>query len=345
MRRIVICGGGVAGLECLRALRAMAGDAPQITLVTDRVETVERQGTIAEALGLGRATGRDVVAIAAEHHAELHLSRLAIVNHDRVEMSNGLELPYDDLVVATGARMLAALPGATTIRGPEDAAEIQGIRQQLLAHEIHSIAFALPSKSTWALPLYNLALAIGAEAVAAGVTDAQLTIVTPEDAPLALLGRTAPDALAPLMSARGVELRTGVQPMELRHGKLLLAGGQALPAERVIALGQAHGRPPAGIPSHDGFLPVDDHGAVRGCQDIFAAGDITAHAVKHGTLAMQQADAVAEAISARLGMTVNPAPYPTDRHWHLTSDNAPVSLRAVPDAAPGAYAPAHRYAA
>jgi sulfide:quinone oxidoreductase len=40
---------------------------------------------------------------------------------------------------------------------------------------------------------------------------------------------------------------------------------------------------------------------VRGCDDVFAAGDATSFEVKHGGLATQQADALAEAIAAQVG--------------------------------------------
>ena len=43
--------------------------------------------------------------------------------------------------------------------------------------------------------------------------------------------------------------------------------------------------------------------------DIYAAGDVTAYPVKQGGLATQQADAVAEAIAARLGADIVPEPY------------------------------------
>ena len=321
MRRIVIGGGGIAGLECLRALRALAGDAPRITLVTDRVWTLDRQRPVVEALGLDRTPRQDVVAVATAQHADLHLSRLAIVREGSVVLGNGMELPYDDLVVATGARLRQALPGATTFRGMEDVAAIRVIRRQLLAREIHSVAFAVPSESTWPLPLFNLALAIGVEAAAAGLADARLTIVTPGEAPPASGGG---DALAQLLDARRIVVRTGARPRQLRDGQLLLSDGHAVPAERVIALGEARGCPPAGLASdRDGFLPVDTGGSVRGWSDVFAAGDVTAHSPKHGALAVQQADAVAETIAARLGVTIAPAPdRPRGRWLRPTGDAA-----------------------
>lgn len=332
MRRIVICGGGIAGLECLLALRAMAGDDLQITLVTDRVHTIDRQRAVAEAFGLGRAPRRDVAALATDQHADLHLSRLAIVRDGSVELSNGMVLPYDALVVATGARVLPTMPGFTRFRGLEDVPAIRTIREQLLAGEVQSVAFALPSKTAWALPLYELALAIGAEATVAGLTDAQLTIVTPEDTPLAPFGPAAADALSPLLAARGIELRTAVQPVRLRDERLLLSDGQILPAQRVVALGEARGCPPVGLASNrGGFVAVDAQGGVLGREDVFAAGDVAAHALKQGGLAAQQADAVAEAIAARIGVTIDPQPYRPILRGLLLSGDASLYLRAVPD--------------
>jgi hypothetical protein len=54
---------------------------------------------------------------------------------------------------------------------------------------------------------------------------------------------------------------------------------------------------------------VDEHGAVRGLQDVYAIGDIATVPIKQGGLAAQQADAAAAAIAARAGAPVDPAPF------------------------------------
>ena len=65
------------------------------------------------------------------------------------------------------------------------------------------------------------------------------------------------------------------------------------------------GRPPGGLPTDErGFVPVDDRGAVRGLDDVYAIGDITTAPIKQGGLAAQQADAAAAAIAARAGAPV-----------------------------------------
>ena len=52
---------------------------------------------------------------------------------------------------------------------------------------------------------------------------------------------------------------------------------------------------------------TDVHGRVIGAPDVYAAGDVTAFAVKQGGIACQQADAAAEHIAARAGADVEPA--------------------------------------
>ena len=65
-----------------------------------------------------------------------------------------------------------------------------------------------------------------------------------------------------------------------------------------------------GIPcGRDGFIHTDSHGRVPGLHGVFAAGDATTFPIKHGGLAAQQADAVAEAIAYSVGADVEPKPF------------------------------------
>ena len=59
----------------------------------------------------------------------------------------------------------------------------------------------------------------------------------------------------------------------------------------------------------NGFIPTDQYGRVRGEGHVFAAGDATDFAVKHGGLAAQQADVVAREVAALAGASVSPQPF------------------------------------
>ena len=69
-------------------------------------------------------------------------------------------------------------------------------------------------------------------------------------------------------------------------------------------------------------------GRVRDLEDVYAAGDVTAFAVKQGGLAAQQAEAVAEAIAARAGAPVDPAPFRPVIRGLLLTGAEPIYLRA-----------------
>ena len=102
-----------------------------------------------------------------------------------------------------------------------------------------------------------------------------------------------------------------------------------MPADVVVALGELVGPRIIGLPHDDaGFIPVDMHGRVRGCDDVFAAGDATDFEVKHGGLATRQADAVAEAIAAQVGAIDAAEPFHPIVRAMLLAGDAPLYIDA-----------------
>jgi sulfide:quinone oxidoreductase len=87
-----------------------------------------------------------------------------------------------------------------------------------------------------------------------------------------------------------------------------------------VSLPELYGPHVRGLPcAVNGFIPVDLHCRVRGVERVYAAGDATDFAVKHGGIAAQQADAVAESIAALAGAAVKPRPFrPTIQGMLLT---------------------------
>jgi sulfide:quinone oxidoreductase len=71
-----------------------------------------------------------------------------------------------------------------------------------------------------------------------------------------------------------------------------------------------------------GFIRVDARdGRVEGTANVWAAGDAIAYPIKHGGLATQQADAIAEELAARVGVPLDPAPFrPVLRGMLLTGE-------------------------
>ena len=91
---------------------------------------------------------------------------------------------------------------------------------------------------------------------------------------------------------------------------LRLDPGLPMAVDRALFLPAVHGPAIEGT-AHDGrgFVPVDQHARVPGVPGVYAAGDVTALALKHSTLASAQGTAAAEAIAAAAGGDVEPEPW------------------------------------
>jgi sulfide:quinone oxidoreductase len=103
-------------------------------------------------------------------------------------------------------------------------------------------------------------------------------------------------------------------------------------AAHVVTLADVVARPIAGVPTdRAGFVSVDLHGHVVGEPSLYAAGEVTSFPLRQGGIAAQQADAVAEAIAARLaGARAEPAPFDPVLRARLTTSGAPLYLQARP---------------
>src|SRR4051812_27971889 len=131
--RVLIAGGGVAGLETALALRALAADRVEIAMLAAEPSFVYRPLSVGVPFG-GAATVRvDLAAVAAERGFELVLDRVTAVDLQAraVDTQHTGRRPYDDLVLALGARQEVAIPGALTFRGPRDVDEYRRLLSTL----------------------------------------------------------------------------------------------------------------------------------------------------------------------------------------------------------------------
>jgi sulfide:quinone oxidoreductase len=322
---IVVAGGGVAAVEAVAALRALAGQLPRITLLAPDRELVPRSASVAAPFGFGQPAPLRFEAIARRVRFGRHRATLARVDASaRVAFdSYGEPVGYDKLLVAVGARPEPAVPGAIHFMGPGDAPAVAAALD-----ETTRLAFVLPTANGWALPVYELAIMAAVELRSRGL-DAEITVVTPEPAPLSVFGPDASAAVAGLLADRGIALRTGARAVAAHDGRLVLDGAPDVVADRVIALPRLAGPSLPGLP-HDehGFIPVDRHGRVSDTPNVFAAGDATTFPLKQGGLATQQADAAAEAIAAELGVALEPSPLEPVLRGQLLTGGAPLYLRA-----------------
>ena len=309
---VVIAGGGVAALETLMALRDLAGDRVAITLIAPETTFSYRPMKVVEPFQLGHAREYQLADIARDHGARFIHDSVAEVEPEQkvIRCGTGVRVPYDHLVIATGAKAVPAFRDALTFGADPAERRLHGLLVDLEQGYIKSVAFVVPGQSAWTLPLYEIALMTARHAWNMGMERVQFALVTPEERPLGMFGRPASEAVGEMLAAEGIEFVGSAYPNVGRGYVVADPSGRRIDADRIISLPALDGRRHAGVPSDDeGFIPVDAHGRVPHLQDVYAAGDGTNFPIKQGGLATQQADAVAETVAAAVGVDLEPAPF------------------------------------
>jgi sulfide:quinone oxidoreductase len=328
--RVVIAGGGVAGVETLLALSDLAGDRVEQTLVAPKPDFLYKPLLVEEPFDLGPAARYELEPLVAEKGGSFvqRAARAVRAQDHTVELDDGSRIDYDYLVVCAGGRFVPAVEGATTFPSREPFSPDQLLDRA--EGKDHRLVFIVPPGVTWSLPLYEIALMTQRRAVQRRV-DVKIAIVTPEPAPLAIFGPTASAAVADLLRERGIEVIPSSTVRELgARGIRLSPGGRVLGPAEAIALPVIEGPSIDGLPAdEDGFIPIDDHARVKGVDDVYAAGDGTNFPIKQGGLATQQADAAAEDIAHRIGAGPAPEPFRPVLRGKLLTGEESINMRAA----------------
>jgi len=219
IERVVIAGGGLAGLRTAAELRA--GEYPgTITMVGAEPYPPYDRPPLSKKLMLGEVDSTSMAEEAAALDLELRLGETAVGLDDGLLRTDRAELPFDRLVVVTGAAPIR-LPGP----GPQ--------------HVLRTIDDALAIRAALR-PGTRLAIVgagwIGAElATVAAARGCAVTVLEAAAAPAAAaLGTAVGALLVPWYAAAGVDLRLG-QPVEsVQDGGLALPGGGWLDADLVV---------------------------------------------------------------------------------------------------------------
>jgi sulfide:quinone oxidoreductase len=329
---VLIAGGGVAALEAALALRALAGDLVSTTLLAPSPEFVYRPMRVREPFGYSPAQRYPLDAIARDVGADLVADAFKWLDGPArvVHTAGGQALEYDVLLLALGARARPRFRHALTIDDGRLDEQMQGVLTDVGAGRVHKLAFVVPSTMAWPLPIYELALLTARRADEMNV-EPSITILTPEDAPLAVFGSKVSAKVEEVLEENGILVVPGAYCEVPEPGQVAIHPGlRRIYADRVVALPQLFGPPTPGVPKHaqDGFISVDPHGRVTGLENVYAAGDATSFRVKFGGIAAQQADSAAESIAALAGAKVKPKPFEPVVHAVLLGARKPLYLSA-----------------
>lgn len=330
--KVLIAGGGVAALEAALALRELAGKRVSTTMLAPEPEFVYRPLRVREPFGYSVAGHYPLQEIADDIGIELEQDAFKWLDPAQrvVHTEGGQKLPYDALLLALGARAHPRFRYALTLYDHRLDEQLHGLIQDVEAGYARKLAFIAPSQMPWPLPLYELALMTARRAWEMN-EDVSVTIVTPEDAPLAVFGSAVSQAVGRLLVEHGILTIPSAHCETPEPGLVSIQPGtRRLHVDRIIALPELFGPSTPGVPKlgTHGFLPIDVYCQVPGLVNVYAAGDATDFAVKHGGVAAQQADVAAESIAALAGAPVKPAKFHPVIHGILLGGDRPLYLSA-----------------
>ena len=310
--KIVIIGAGQAAAQAVQSLRAEGFDGP-ITLVGDEAYPPYQRPPLSKAYLLGTFERPRLFLKADSYYAEagcellLNTSATAIHRAERsVELADGRRLPYDKLLLATGARVRRlACPGA----------DLPGIHYLKTIADVDGLqAVFQPGKRIAIVGGGYIGLEVAAVGAKRGLD------VTVFEAMDRLMARAVSPGISAFYQAEhekaGVrlKLRTGVEAFG-GDGKVewVKAGGQTYPADIVlVGIGvipcdelARH----AGLGCEDGI--VVDRNARTGDPHIWSAGDCTRHVGREGHAIRLECvqNAIDQAKHAALAMTGKPKTY------------------------------------
>ena len=297
--RVVIVGAGAAGVACAEALRD-AGHRGTITLVSgEPSDPVDRPNLSKDFLS-GAAPEEWVYLRTADALRDRAIALEGVhataIDPDaqQVRLADNRDLPYDALLVATGAE---------AIRLPIDGALLPHVHVlRTLTDSRAIIAAAVKGAPAVIIGASFIGLEAAASLRARGMT---VTVVGPEDVPLArILGDEVGHFIQGVHEANGVTFALGRKPTAIAADRVTLDDGSTLPAALVvIGVGV---KPRLELAAAAGL--VVDKGIVvdaelRAAPNIWAAGDVarfpwhgSAVRIEHWQVAVRHGQAAARSM-------------------------------------------------
>jgi NADH dehydrogenase FAD-containing subunit len=309
---VVVLGGGFAGLEAAFSLRRRLRDAVDLTLVSDRDHFIFRPHTTYIPFGADPSRFETPLAEPARRRS-IRLWKNRVLGVDagpqRVRLEGGT-LPYDYLVIATGAAMRPEeIPGLREHAGalwmPRDMVRLRSRFERIVRLGRNGVTtevvFLVPPFNQWTPPVYEMVLMLETRLRRERARGAiRLVLATAEEGYVQALGPRLDGILEQELLDRGIEGHRGHVVTAVEPGLVRFANGAAIRYDDLVALS-----PHVAAVRYDG-LPMSERGflrtaatcrAVLGIGGIFAVGDAGDFPVKQAVLALQQADAAAEAIA------------------------------------------------
>ena len=255
--RIVIVGGGPAGLSAARGYRE-AGGAGTVQMVSDDDRPPYERPPLTKAFLRGEA-GEDDLALELPEGLEVLFGEAVRLDVDArvVHLADGRQLLYDGLVLATGAE---------PVRLPLEGAD--GPNVHLLRTVVHALALRERVRAGTSVAVIGTGF-IGCEAAASlAMRGARVTVYGQDPVPqAAVLGKEAGARIAGWLEDLGADLRLGRPLDALPDADVVLMATGVAPRVTLAAA--------AGLRLGEGSRAIATDGAMRTTADrVYAAGDV-----------------------------------------------------------------------
>lgn len=312
--RVVVLGTGVAAIEATLLLHSRLSGRVDLQVVSDRERFLLRPNLVYVPFGAEPvASELDMDIVLANQGIGLMAQPVEGVDSDagRVHIADGSQIPYEHLVIATGARPRPQeIPGlrehAVTM---SDSASVLALRERFThlrgqgrEGASERVLFVVPRHNQCTLPLYEVALMLDTWLRRERAREPlRIVFVTHEMSFAQACGPRMHDVLDREFTERGMDRHAGEELIDVRAHEAAFAGGRTERFDLLVTI-------PPQRPSvrYDG-LPADDRGFLRvaadtrqvlGHPELYAPGDAGDFPIKDTFLALLQADAVADHIAA-----------------------------------------------
>lgn len=309
--QVTVLGGGFAGLETAFLLKHRLHDDVAITLVSDEPTFLFRPNTIYIPFGLDADQLRIPLDLPAGRQGiEVVSGKVEGIDTDSatVHLSGNARVPYEHLVIATGASMRPSeVPGlaehANTIWTPEQmmqlGKDLERIVERARSGKVSRIVFLIPPNNKCSGPLYEIVFMVDTHLRRQKVRDSvELIWTTFEQRYIQAFGPKIHEVVVEEFDERKIQgLREWVVD-RIEPEKVHYENGVTLDYDLLVAFPPYVSAVSYPLPSDDrGFLLTDlESRLVQGTDRIYAPGDAGDFPVKQAFLAFLQADAVAEDI-------------------------------------------------
>lgn len=313
--RIVVLGGGFAGLESAFSLRHKLREKADITLISDSGYFLFKPNTIYIPFGddpekykvyLDAPTRKKEIDLIQGRAEQIDPDRRTVKLHD-------FEVAFDYLIVASGAALcpqeiMGLEKHALTLWTPEDMLRLRqayrGMLEKARAGERQKLLFLVPPFNTCASPLYEIALMTDTWLRNQGVRGMiEITWTTFEESFLHAFGPRLGLVIAAEFEDRAIAGYKGFAASAVEPGTVIYQNGETRQFDLLVSFPPYMGanRFPSLPLDARGFIRVErDSRRVQGRDRIFAAGDAADFPLKQAYLALLQAGAAADHIAAEI---------------------------------------------